>query len=35
MAKIKFVVDKKTGKQNVELENFGTYPVRVILERRK
>jgi hypothetical protein len=35
MAKIKFVVDKKSGKRTVELENFGTYPAHVILQRRK
>jgi hypothetical protein len=35
MAKVKWVVDKKTGKQTLEMENFGTYPARVILERRK
>ena len=34
-ARIRFVVDKKTGKKTLELDNFGTYPARVILERRK
>lgn len=35
LAKIKFVVDKKTGEQTIELENFGTYPARVVITKRK
>jgi hypothetical protein len=35
VAKIRYKVDKKTGKKEIDLENFGTYPARVILERRE
>lgn len=34
MAKIRYKVDKKTGKKEIDLENFGAYPARVILEKR-
>ena len=33
-ARIKFVVDKKTGKPTVELENFGMYPAHVVITKR-
>jgi hypothetical protein len=33
MAKIRYKVDKKTGKKDIDLENFGAYPARVILDK--